>query len=653
MWRRLFLVLLVIAQTALASWSLARTFPLPEMDHLQIAIVITFAILFSWISFSFWTNVAGFWLLWRKGKITASAIGAEGDPALRARTAILMPICEEDAGRCFAGIEVMYRSLLRTGQSHKFDFYILSDTTTPARQAEEEIAWVKSCRAVKGFGKIFYRRRRVNIKRKSGNIADFLRRWSRNYDYMIVLDADSLMNGASLVRLARMMEASPKVGIIQTTPTIVNRESLFARMQQFASRTYGPLFSASLHFWQLGESYYWGHNAIIRIEPFIKHCALARLPGHAPLGGEILSHDFVEAALMGRAGYEVWLALDLPGSYEESPPSLLDELKRDRRWCQGNLQHLRLLLANGIKIGHRAILAMGVMAYVSALFWAVFLLLNIIHLTSQSFVPPVYFSSQPSLFPIWPQWRPELAIALASTTALLLFLPKLLSFLLLVKSGEAKRFGGIVALGMSILCEIVLSTLLAPLRMWFHAKFVLLTLMGRPINWNVQQRTACATRWAEALRAHGLATLSACFCLATISWFNIDVFFWLLPVAIPLLLSIPLSVCTGQVTLGRASRRWRLFQIPEENSPPPLLEELRALMEKQPTSSRRRLSSRPSDEPSHQTRPVLESPRRLSDTSQNRRCGRRSRSSELPAALYENTVHTAPAASQVSRECDK
>ena len=324
--RRLFLALLVIAQTAVASWSLARTFPLPDMDYLQIAIVITFAILFSWISFSFWTNVAGFWLLWRKGKITASAIGTDGDPPLRASTAILMPICEEDAARCFAGIEVMYRSLLRTGQSRKFDFYILSDTTTAARQAEEEIAWGKTCRAVKGFGKIFYRRRRVNIKRKSGNIADFLRRWSRNYDYMIVLDADSLMNGASLVRLARMMEASPKVGIIQTTPTIVNRESLFARMQQFASRTYGPLFSASLHFWQLGESYYWGHNAIIRIEPFIKHCALARLPGHAPLGGEILSHDFVEAALMGRAGYEVWLALDLPGSYEESPPSLLDEL---------------------------------------------------------------------------------------------------------------------------------------------------------------------------------------------------------------------------------------------------------------------------------------------------------------------------------------
>jgi membrane glycosyltransferase len=345
--RRLLLALLVIAQTAVASWSLARTFPWPDLDYLQMAIVVTFVILFSWISFSFWTNVAGFWMLLRKRKLTCGPAEARKDRPLRGQTAIVMPICDEDVSRCFAGIEVMYRSLCGTGQGDKFTFFVLSDTGTPARQIEEEIAWAETCRAVKGFGKIYYRRRRVNIKRKSGNIADFLRRWSRDYDYdydyMIVLDADSVMTGAALYRLAQMMEAAPQVGIIQTTPTIVNSDSLFGRMQQFSSRAYGPLFSASLHFWQQGESYYWGHNAIIRIEPFLKHCALARLSGRAPLGGEILSHDFVEAALMGRAGWEVWLALDLPGSYEESPPTLLDELKRDRRWCQGNLQHLRLL----------------------------------------------------------------------------------------------------------------------------------------------------------------------------------------------------------------------------------------------------------------------------------------------------------------------
>ena len=577
--RRMLLALLVLAQTFIASWSLARTFPWPELHHLEIGIIATFAVLFSWISFAFWTNVAGFCALWRKGKAIddASATHVDDRP-LRARTALLMPICNEEVSRCFAGLEVMYRSLAETGQLGRFDFYILSDTGEPERQAEEELAWAKICRAVNGFGKIFYRRRRVNIKRKSGNIADFLRRWSSRYDYMIVLDADSLMTGAAMVRLARLMEASPQVGIIQTVPTIVNGDSLFARMQQFASRVYGELFSASLHFWQLGESYYWGHNAIIRIEPFVQHCALARLPGQAPLGGEILSHDFVEAALMGRAGQEVWLALDLPGSYEESPPNLLDELKRDRRWCQGNLQHLRLLLSDGFATGHRAILAMGVMAYASALIWAGFLILNTILLANQSLSPPNYFSSQPSLFPVWPRWHPEWAIALASTTALLLFLPKLLSFTLIVKRGQAKRFGGVACLATSIVLEIILSTLLAPLRMWFHAKFVLLTLLGRPIKWNAQQRTASGTTWSEALRAHGVATLLASAWIAAVAWFDPAVFVWLLPVAIPLLLSIPLSVYSSRVSFGVAGRHLHLFQIPEENSPPPLIDRLRSLL---------------------------------------------------------------------------
>jgi membrane glycosyltransferase len=576
--RRLLLFSLVLAQTAIASWSLARTFPWPERDYLEVAIIALFAVLFSWISFAFWTNIAGFCALWRNGKI----LGPEHEPAderpLRTRTALLMPICNEEVSRCFAGVEAMYRSLAQTGQLANFDFYILSDTSEPARQSEEELGWAKLCDAVNGFGKIFYRRRRVNIKRKSGNIADFLRRWSRHYDYMIVLDADSLMTGAAMVRLARLMDVSPRAGIIQTIPTIVNGESLFARVQQFASRVYGPLFSASLHFWQLGESTYWGHNAILRIEPFVQYCGLARLPGRAPLGGEILSHDFIEAALMGRAEKEVWLALDVPGSYEESPPNLLDELKRDRRWCQGNLQHLRVLLGDGLKAGHRAVLAMGVMAYASALFWAGFLILNTVQLATQSWTVPVYFTAEPSLFPVWPRWNPEWAIALASTTLLLLFLPKLLSFILIVRSGAAP-FGGAARLAVGVVIEVALSTLLAPLRMWFHCKFVVMTLLGRTIKWNAQQRMASGTAWSEALGAHGVATLVASGWLAAVSWTNPIVFVWLLPVAIPLLLSIPLSVWTSRVTFGSASRRRRLFQVPEEEHQPPIITQLRAALD--------------------------------------------------------------------------
>ncbi|HEX7231219.1 MAG TPA: glucans biosynthesis glucosyltransferase MdoH [Candidatus Binatia bacterium] len=575
--RRAILALLVLAQTAAASWSLARTFPSPALSNLEIVIIVNFAVLFSWISFSFWSNVAGFWSLWTNSRRFA-VIEIAHSPAerLHSRTAVLMPICNEDVARCFAGVTAIYESLAGTGEIEKFDFYILSDTGDKVRQKQEEQEWEKMCRMLSGFGRIFYRHRRVNIKRKSGNIADFLRRWSRNYDYMIVLDADSLMSGEMIVRLARCMEQSPQVGMIQTAPTIVNRESMFARVQQFASRVYGPLFTASLHFWQLGESYYWGHNAIIRVDAFVEHCGLVRLPGDPPLGGEILSHDFVEAALMGRAGFEIWLAHDWSGSYEESPPNILDELKRDRRWCQGNLQHLRLLFGDGIRAGHRAIMAMGVMAYASALFWGMFLVFSSVEVIIQSSATPVYFSPRPSLFPIWPIWHPELTIALLTTTGVLLILPKLLSYALILKRRETAAFGGTWRLAVGIVIEIVFSTLMAPLRLWFHCKFVLLTLLGRQIKWNAQARNS-ETGWTEAVDQHGLATLFAVSWMAAAVHWNAALTWWLLPVSLPLIIAVPLSVYSSRLAVGWAMQRWQLLRIPEEFAPPPVVERLQQL----------------------------------------------------------------------------
>jgi membrane glycosyltransferase len=575
-WRRIALLLLITLQTLAATWSLTHTFPYPWLKGSEISILGMFAILFSWISFGFFTAVAGFWMRWRRVKEFAFAdlnALADAEP-LRSRTAVLMPICNEDVERVFAGLKASYRSLAASAKSDQFDFYVLSDTRDPEKQIQEEIAWGELCRAVGGFGKIFYRRRRNSIKRKSGNIADFLRRWGRNYDYMIILDADSIMAGEALVSLARMMELHPEAGIIQTAPVTVNSRSLFGRVQQFAARAYGPMFAAGLRFWQLGESYFWGHNAILRVAPFIKYCGLSRLPGKPPLGGDILSHDFVEAALMGRAGWEVWIVPDLAGSYEEAPPTLADELKRDRRWCQGNLQHLRLLLGDGIRSGHRVIFSMGVMAYVSALLWFIFLLLNTVEIALQSLLPPVYFSSQPSLFPIWPQWHPEWAIAILSTTAVLLFLPKFLALLLIWRNREAPLYGGPVALCASIVLEILVSTLLAPVRMWFHSKFVILTFMGKEIQWHAQQRSDHETGWKEALRLHGLSTLLAFAWIIAMSWWNAAASAWLLPVAVALILSIPVSVYSSRASLGLAAKRWRLFLIPEELDPPRVIADL-------------------------------------------------------------------------------
>jgi len=579
--RRIVLAFLVVAQTAVAGWSLSQTFPGPKLSNLEIAILANFAVLFSWISFSFWTSVAAFCTLWRKSKLYSLADGVDEltKQPLRSRTAVLMPVCNEDAARCFGGIEAIYRSLCETGEIEKFDFYVLSDTGDADRQVEEEIAWAQTCEAIDGFGRIFYRHRRNNIKRKSGNIGDFLRRWGRNYEFMIVLDADSIMSGEILVRLARLMDRHPQVGIIQTAPTSVNSKSLFARVQQFASRVYGPLFSASLHFWQLGESYYWGHDAILRVAPFIKHCGLARLSGQAPLGGEILSHDFVEAALMGRAGWEVWLVDNLSGSYEESPPSLLDELKRDRRWCQGNLQHLRLLLGDHIRFGHRAMMAIGVMAYASAFFWAIFLILTSAEVAAGLLVLPDYFPERWSLFPLWPIWHPEVAIALLTTTALLLVLPKILSFLLILKNRQAAHFGGPLRLAIGIAVEFLLSTSLAPIRMWFHSKFVLLTLLGRQIKWGAQRRNEAEIGWLEALRQHGVSMAFALAWISAAYWLNESFIWWLFPVCGPLMLSVPLSVYSSRVRLGRALRDWKLLLIPEEGAPIEVLERLHAALD--------------------------------------------------------------------------
>ncbi|HJT98888.1 MAG TPA: glucans biosynthesis glucosyltransferase MdoH, partial [Rhodanobacteraceae bacterium] len=490
------------------------------------------------------------------------------------RTAIVMPICNENVARVFAGLAATYDSLSRTGQLAHFDFFVLSDSGDPDLQVAEREAWIDLCRRTGGFGRIFYRRRQHRIKRKSGNVADFCRRWGKGYKYMVVLDADSVMSGRCLVALMRLMEAHPDAGIIQTAPHAFGRETLYARIQQFATRVYGPLFVAGLHFWQLGESHYWGHNAILRVEPFMKHCALGRLPGRGALSGEILSHDFVEAALMRRAGWGVWIAYDLAGSYEEMPPNLLDELKRDRRWCLGNLINSRLFFAQGLHPAHRAVFVTGVMAYLSAPLWFMFLVLSTVLLAVHALTEPTYFVSPNQLFPLWPEWHPARAMGLFTATATLLFLPKVLGVALIAMRG-AQHFGGVVRLALSMLVEIVFSMLLAPVRMLFHTQFIAGALLGVKLAWKSPPREDAATSWGEAFRRHGLHTLLGLGWLALVYWLNPSFLWWLLPVAGALAVSIPISVLSSRATLGRKLRAERMFLIPEESYPPRVLRRMR------------------------------------------------------------------------------
>lgn len=575
--RRIALAILVLIPSVIASGFMQDVLPHQGRTWIEFFIVVFFGALFGWISIGFWTATLGFLTLLRGDRFAVTNLApvdwATFQP--QGRTAIVMPICHEPVDRVFAGLRAIHASLQRTGALRHFDFFVLSDSADPAIWAHEEEAWATWCREVDGFEHIFYRRRKVRLKRKSGNVADFCRRWGKRYEYMIMLDADSVMAGETLVRLVQMMENNPRVGMIQTAPSAVNRRSLLARVQQFTSRVYGPMFAAGLHFWQLGDGQYWGHNTIIRVAPFTDFCGLPRLPGKPPLGGEILSHDFVEAALLGRAGWNLWLAYDLGGTYEEVPSTLLEEMSRDRRWCQGNLQHLRLLFSEGLFGAHRALFINGVLSYVSALLWFAFLTLSTVEAVADVIWEPEYFPHGASLFPEWPIWRPDWALYLMGVTAIILFLPKILSILLIVVvRRNASQFGGVFKLCLSAFIETLLSSLLAPIRMVFHSRFVVQNLLGRTVQWTSQGREDAETGWWAAIRYHGLDTVFASAWGIGLYLLNPNYFWWLTPIIVALILSVPLSVLASRVRWGDAARRRGLFLIPEETERPPELRDL-------------------------------------------------------------------------------
>ncbi len=567
--RRALLLALVLVQTGGAAWSMAAVLPYHGERPLELAILALFTILFGWISTAFWIGVAGFAvLLARRDRYAITrSLARAGEIPRDARTAVVMPICNEHVGRAFAGLRATYSSLARTGALDRFDIFVLSDSSDPAARAAEAMAWLELCCAVDGFGRVFYRWRRHRIKRKSGNVADFCRRWGSRYRYMVVLDADSVMSGACLTALVRMMEADPTAGIIQTAPRAAGRETLHARVQQFASRVYGPLFTAGFNYWQLGESYYWGHNAIIRLEPFMRHCPLARLPGRGALSGEILSHDFVEAALMRRAGWSVWIAYDLPGSYEEVPATLDDELKRDRRWCRGNLLNSRLFLAEGFHPAHRAVFMAGIMSYVSAPLWLASVALSTTSIIVEAVVGPRYFVRPRQLFPIWPEWHAGWAIALAAVTAAVLFTPKVLGAVVVLLRG-ARDFGGPARLLLSVLLETAISALVAPIRMVFHTSFVAAALTGWRLEWRSPHREDAETSWREALRPYGAPTLLGLAWAAGVYRAAPAFLGVLLPVVGALAVSIPTAVWSSRTSLGRRLRRARILSVPEETRPP-------------------------------------------------------------------------------------
>ena len=556
-----------------------RTFVMAEtngLNPLKMAIFVLLLVLLTPITLSFWTATIGFAIRWWGGGALglkpARAESARPD-ANWPRTAVVVPVYNEDPVGVFAGLKATFESLEKTGLLTFFEFFILSDTTDADVWVREEMAFEDLRRSVSEPERIFYRNRLDNVDRKTGNIAEFCKSWGGRYRYMVVFDADSIMTGSCLVDLVRLMEIHPRAGIIQAPPLPVNRHTFFGRMRQFAAHAYSSIFITGLNFWQGNAANYWGHNAIIRIEPFIEHCRLPRLSGPEPMGGSILSHDFVEAAFMRRAGWKVYLATELRGSYEEVPPSLISYAARDRRWCQGNMQHIRLLFTQGLHPVNRLHLILGIMGYLAAPLWMLMLALSTVEGIRETVKPHPYFPSGPALHPVWRVGQEKQAILLFLAVMSLLIVPKVLSLLIHLRHHKEERagFGGRGKFALSVLVETVAATLLAPVLAFLQSHFVIGILLGKNIKWDAQDRGEAQTTVSEAVRRFWPSTLLGALWTALLLEEAPKLFWWFSPVLAGFLLTIPISVWSSRVSLGEWARKAGLFLTPEEADPPSIL----------------------------------------------------------------------------------
>ncbi len=552
--------------TLVAAREMALVLGVNGLTPLAYLILVLFVALFAWIALALVSSLCGFVSMLAGGGRRLDPAGSPL-PALSVRTALLMPAYNEAAARTMAALEVTHGELERLGVLPQFDLFILSDTTDPGCWIAEEAAFLRLRDRV--GGQVFYRRRARNTDRKAGNIADWVRRWGGRYPQFLILDADSVMTGECIVRLAGAMERTADAGLIQTLPVIVGGQTLFARMQQFAGRVYGPMIAHGIAWWHGAEGNYWGHNAMIRTRAFAEAAGLPSLRGRKPFGGHVMSHDFVEAALLRRAGWAVHMMPGLPGSYEEGPPSLADVAVRDRRWCQGNLQHIAVLPARGLHWISRLHLLMGIGSYVTAPLWLLFLVTGILISLQARFVLPEYFPVGPSLFPQWPAVDPVRSMWVFIGTMGVLLGPKLLAYVALMTDPAARRAcGGGVRAFASVLAETVLTGLIAPVAMLTQSAAVCSILAGRDGGWQAQRREDGRVPFRAVARQYWPHTLVGLL-LGVASWLvSTSLLLWMTPVVVGLASAIPLAAVTARRGAGAAMRRLGLLRTPEEALPP-------------------------------------------------------------------------------------
>lgn len=535
-----------------------------NVTYLQWLFLILFSINFLWVSFAFAQALLGFLLHLKPRLIKQSEKEADFT------TAILLPIYNEDPYRIRAALKVMRDDLLEKAPG-KYAFFILSDTNKADAWIAEEQAFLDLVNKDVSGCPVYYRRRQNNHERKAGNIGDWVKRWGAAYEAMIVLDADSVMSADCMLTLSRRMAASPGVGLIQTLPTIVRANTLYGRLQQFANHCFGPIYAEGLSAWHGLSSNFWGHNAIIRTRAFAESSHLPILPGKPPFGGHVLSHDFIEAALLRRAGWGVRFDTDIQATFEESPPSLIDVMIRDRRWCQGNLQHTPFMFAQGFVLPTRLHIFSGLMSYLSAVFWLSLIVVGLAIAVQARYVRPEYFAN-PSLFPTWPVFDSERALTLFFVSMAIVIAPKIFGwFAALINIPRCMKFGGPILLTLSTLTEMIMSALYAPILMVHQFGVVVSIFRGKDSGWMPQSRDDGALSWAAVARAHAGHTLFGII-LATISLLlSKELFYWLLPITGGLMLSIPLSWLSGGTRRTKLIKWLGLLRAPEEKRPAPIL----------------------------------------------------------------------------------
>ena len=562
LYARFIVVTVTFGVTIYGVYQMLQVVRFASMTLLQGMMIFFFAISLGWIAFSAASVMAGA----SKRRDPRPPSGAS------TLTALVMPIYNEDPLRTAAALQAMAEALARIDAHRSFEIVILSDSTNADAWIRETLSVDKLRGALNSIVPVWYRRRWQNIARKSGNLEDFVTRWGARYDHMIVLDADSLIDAPTLQRLVQTMQSDPGLGILQTAPQLIGAKTFFGRLQQFAACVYGPVIVRGLAAWSGDSGNYWGHNAIIRMAAFAENCGLPKLSGRKPFGGFVLSHDFVEAALMRRAGWKVRMATDCGGSWEESPPSLIDIAIRDRRWAQGNLQHMKIIGTAGLSFASRMHLGVGIMSYLSSPLWLVMISIGFALAIQSHLIRPEYFNHDFQLFPTWPRFDVELMMALFWFSMVVLLIPKMLGLIHALLSRRIRRgSGGVIGVGASFLLEVILSALYAPILMLIQCRHVFEVFMGRDSGWNPQRRDGGGTTWADAWHFHKRHMLMSCV-TAVIVWFlSPPLLAWLSPALLGLFLAVPLSRASGSQGLGRFLSRLALLRTPEETEVPALV----------------------------------------------------------------------------------